>query len=155
MRLLIVSPWFPYPPDNGSRLRAWHLIQRLAVHHEVRLVVGQQDDAVGRVVPLDVPTTVVPWLWHKPGATGKQGALKALLSATPRSVLETPNPAFIEAITQELSRKPDAVLAMELGSDAYLPDSLPCPVILDQVELSGMEQTWRRAMTRRERAVAG
>ncbi len=152
MRLLIVSPWFPYPPDNGSRLRAWHLIKRLARHHEVRLVVGQQDDALGREVPLDVPITIVPWLWHKLGATGKQGALKALFSAIPRSILETPNPAFVEAITQELSRKPEAVLAMELGSDAYLPDSLPCPVILDQVELSGMEQTWRRAMSRRERA---
>lgn len=150
MHLLIVSPWFPYPPDNGSRLRAWHLIERLAQRHEVRLIVGQQDDANGEI-PLKIPTTIVPWLWHQPGATGKAGALRALLSVTPRSILETPNPAFVEAISHELAKKPDMVLAMELGSDAYLPEQLPCPVVLDQVELSGIEQAWRQARTPRER----
>jgi polysaccharide biosynthesis protein PslH len=152
MRLLIVSPWFPYPPDNGSRLRAWHLIQRLAARHEVRLVVGRQDDALGATIPLDIPTTIVPWLWHQPGATGKAGALRALLSSTPRSILETPNPAFVAAIQQALSHQPEVVLAMELGSDAYLPERLPCPVVLDQVEVSGLEQAWRQATTSRERA---
>lgn len=151
MRLLIISPWFPYPPDNGSRLRAWHLIQRLAQHHEVRLIVGRQDDATG-AVPEGIPTTVVPWIWHKPGATGKAGALRALFSPVPRSILETPNPAFVAAVNQELAQKPDAVLAMELGSDAYLPETLPCPVFLDQVEVSGLEHAWRQASSPRERA---
>ncbi len=152
MRLLIVSPWFPYPPDNGSRLRAWHLIQRLAQRHEVRLIVGRQEDASSGEIPLKIPTMIVPWLWHQPGATGKAGALRALLCATPRSILETPNPAFVEAIARELALKPDVVLAMELGSDAYLPEQLPCPVVLDQVEVSGLEQAWRQAATPRERA---
>ncbi|WP_395144982.1 glycosyltransferase family 4 protein [Armatimonas sp.] len=151
MRLLIVSPWFPYPPDNGSRLRAWHLIQRLAERHEVRLIVGRQEDASSGEIPLKIPTTIVPWLWHQPGATGKSGALQALLSATPRSILETSNPAFVEAIARELALKPDVVLAMELGSDAYLPEQLPCPIFLDQVEVSGLEQAWRQAATPRER----
>lgn len=151
MRLLIVSPWFPYPPDNGSRLRAWHLIQRLAAHHEVRLVVGCQDDAIGRTLPLDLPATIVPWHWHTPGATGKAGAVRALLSTTPRSILETPNPVFVAAIERELTQSPDAVLAMELGSDAYLPTHFPCPVVLDQVELSGLEHAWKSAPTPRER----
>ena len=150
MRLLIVSPWFPYPPDNGSRLRAWHLIQRLTQRHDVRLIVGRQDDATGDIPP-GIPTTVVPWLWHQPSATGKAGALRALFSAVPRSILETPNPAFVAAIEAELALQPDAVLAMELGSDAYLPETLPCPVFLDQVEVSGLEHAWRQASQPRER----
>ena len=145
MRLLIVSPWFPYPPDTGSRLRAWHVIQRLAQRHEVRLVVGRQDDATEREIPLNVPTTTVPWLWHQPGKTGLLGALRALFSTTPRSILETHNPVFVAAVEHELAQRPDAVLAMELGSDAYLPKVFPVPVFLDQVELSGLAHSWQQA----------
>lgn len=155
MRLLIVSPWHPYPADNGSRLRAWNLIQRLAKHHDLRLVVGRQDDAPAELpeaLRLICPTTrVAPWIWHRPGSTGLRGALRALLARAPRSVLETANPAFVAAIQAELSQHPNAVLAMELGSDAYLPQALPCPVILDQVEVSGLEQAWQRAVAPKER----
>jgi polysaccharide biosynthesis protein PslH len=65
--------------------------------------------------------------------------------------LETPNPAFVAAIESELARKPDVVLAMELGSDAYLPNHFACPVYLDQVEVSGLEHAWRTARGPRER----
>jgi polysaccharide biosynthesis protein PslH len=38
MRLLFLSTWFPYPPDNGSKIRAYYLLRALADAHEVRLV---------------------------------------------------------------------------------------------------------------------
>ena len=30
MKLLVVSTWFPWPPDNGSKLRAFHLLRELS-----------------------------------------------------------------------------------------------------------------------------
>jgi hypothetical protein len=43
MDILILSTWFPCPPDNGSRLRAFHLIRHLAARHRVRLITGSRD----------------------------------------------------------------------------------------------------------------
>jgi len=30
MHILYLSPWFPYPPDTGSRTRVYHLLRALA-----------------------------------------------------------------------------------------------------------------------------
>ena len=36
MKILFLSTWFPYPPDNGSKLRAHYLLRALAARHDVR-----------------------------------------------------------------------------------------------------------------------
>jgi glycosyltransferase involved in cell wall biosynthesis len=38
MRVLVISTWFPYPPDNGSKSRAHYLVRALAEAHEVVLI---------------------------------------------------------------------------------------------------------------------
>ncbi len=38
MRMLVLSTWFPYPPDNGSKIRVYHLLRALSMHHEVSLL---------------------------------------------------------------------------------------------------------------------
>ncbi|OQA20032.1 MAG: GDP-mannose-dependent alpha-(1-2)-phosphatidylinositol mannosyltransferase [Chloroflexi bacterium ADurb.Bin360] len=38
MRILFLSTWFPYPPDNGSKIRVYHLLRALAQRHEVTLL---------------------------------------------------------------------------------------------------------------------
>jgi glycosyltransferase involved in cell wall biosynthesis len=38
MRILYVSTWLPYPPDNGARIRAYNLLRYLAERHEVHLL---------------------------------------------------------------------------------------------------------------------
>ncbi len=44
MRILVLSTWFPYPPSQGSKLRAYYLIKALSVHHEIALVSFQDCD---------------------------------------------------------------------------------------------------------------
>ena len=46
MRILFLSRWFPYPPDNGSKLRISNLIRQLAVEHQVFLVSFRSPDHV-------------------------------------------------------------------------------------------------------------
>jgi len=38
MRILFLSGWFPYPPDNGVRIRTYNLLKGLARTHEATLV---------------------------------------------------------------------------------------------------------------------
>ena len=38
MNILFLSTWFPYPPDNGSKIRVYHLLQALGTRHRVTLL---------------------------------------------------------------------------------------------------------------------
>jgi glycosyltransferase involved in cell wall biosynthesis len=43
MNVLVLSTWFPYPPDNGSKIRAYYLLRALASAHDVTLVAYQPE----------------------------------------------------------------------------------------------------------------
>jgi glycosyltransferase involved in cell wall biosynthesis len=38
MRILYVSTWFPYPANNGAKIRSYHLLRALGARHEVSLL---------------------------------------------------------------------------------------------------------------------
>ena len=38
MRILFLSGWFPYPPDNGARMRVYSILRQLARWHEIGLL---------------------------------------------------------------------------------------------------------------------
>ena len=38
MRILYLSTWFPYPFDNGAKIRVYHLLRALGARHEVSLL---------------------------------------------------------------------------------------------------------------------
>jgi len=38
MKILIISPFFPYPPDDGDKIRLYNIIKRLAITHEVSII---------------------------------------------------------------------------------------------------------------------
>lgn len=38
MKILAVSTWFPFPPDNGSKIRAFYLLKALSKRHEVTML---------------------------------------------------------------------------------------------------------------------
>ena len=50
MRILFLSTWFPFPPDNGSKLRVYHLLRALHQRHQVTLL----SFAFGTADPSDV-----------------------------------------------------------------------------------------------------
>jgi sugar transferase (PEP-CTERM/EpsH1 system associated) len=38
MRILLLSSWFPYPPNNGARIRIFNLLKELSKDHEITLI---------------------------------------------------------------------------------------------------------------------
>ena len=54
MRILYLSPWFPYPLDTGSRIRVYHQLQALARRHKVTLLtLDPQGWAPAQVEPVE------------------------------------------------------------------------------------------------------
>jgi len=50
MNILFLSTWFPYPPDNGSKLRAYHLVRSLACDHHVTVIAFRPQDHGRRAI---------------------------------------------------------------------------------------------------------
>ncbi len=132
MKLLVVSQWFPLPPTNGARQRAYHLIRGLAERHEVHLLSFiQEKDQFGLTHELsDIcrKITVLPEVPYRP-APGN--AVRALISPIPRSVISTWSPMMARLVQEEIrSESFDAAIALTTKAGEYL-KSCKLPKILD------------------------
>ena len=161
MKLLFISTWFPYPPDNGSRIRAYNLIKALSRKHEVHLVsLLQEDSDPANASELDDICRVVslhPARWFKPGTLK---SLAGFLSTKPRSYLDTFDPSIRAAVVDAIAQvSPDAIVAAQLGAMVYVPprvyvsprpephylrpelvEGRPAPVLFEEVEIGSMHR---------------
>lgn len=85
MHILFLSAWFPYPPDNGSKIRVYHLLKALAQQHEVTLLAfafdTAQPDDIHNLQTIGCQTIrVVP---INPYQVNQAGSLRTFLSARP------------------------------------------------------------------------
>lgn len=121
MRILFLSSWYPYPPNNGIKLRNYNLLQGLAKHHEVSLIsfTDRQDvdskDATIRSFCRDVH--VVPWEAYEPR---NQQSILGLFSNTPRSIIDTYSIDMENCINEALSwQNFDLIIASEITTASY------------------------------------
>lgn len=122
MRLLYLSSWYPYPADNGSKLRILSQLMGLAQRHEVALLafhrtpVAAEHMAYLRQFCATVET--LPWREYNPR---RAGALVGFVSPRPRSLVDTYSPAMQDLIDRERRRHSgyDAIIASELHMAVY------------------------------------
>lgn len=91
MNILFLSAWYPYPPDNGSKLRVYHLLRSLAVSHQVELAsfafgTACPDDAVQYAGVCRKVHTVA----RDPGVRSRLVHAARFLSPAPVTVLPIP-----------------------------------------------------------------
>jgi len=134
MKVLYLSTWFPYPPDNGSRIRAYHLLRALAERHEVHLISLLQDDSK-RENAAHLESFCKVWSLHE-SRWFKPGTLKSFLgffSRRPRFCVDTFDPAIKAAVADAVERiAPDVIVASTLGVVEYVPDNPKVPSVLDE-----------------------
>lgn len=140
MKVLFVSAWFPYPPNNGSRIRVYNLIKQLALRHDIYLVsLLQEDSRAEDAEKLSEFCQIVSLhrsRWFKPGT------LKSFLgffSSKPRSFVDTYDAEIADAVREAISSlKPDVVVASQIGAMAYVPCNCPAPVVFEELEVGAM-----------------
>lgn len=142
MRILYLSPWFPFPPTNGSELRINALIRGLAARHEVALVSFQRrpvDEAGMRAARQYVDKVhLIPWREFQPD---NPRARLAFLSPRPRSVVDTYSPEMADCIRGVLAGAAfDAVIASQMIMAAYWPCFAGIPALLEEAELGVFQQ---------------
>ena len=137
MKILFLSRWFPYPTNNGSKLRIYNLLRGLAKHHDVTLLsfVDQPDVSPDAAEIREVcsEVQVVPWHEFNPKSAR---AWVGFLSLKPRSIIDTFSPEMAGKITQLLNiQKYDLIIASQLSMAAYRPYFKNIPAIFEEVEI--------------------
>lgn len=153
MQILCLSPWFPYPPDNGARIRLRYLLTALGAAHTVDLLCffrEREEQVAPEVLPpsvsllgaLPAPRRPVAQdstlrsVFHREGLS-----LGDLFSPYPRAVAEQFVPDMADRVADALSRKPyDLVLAFEIGPGVttapYLLDVRGAQRVVEDLEVS-------------------
>jgi glycosyltransferase involved in cell wall biosynthesis len=136
MRILFLSRWFPYPPNNGSKLRAYNLLRTLAAGHDVVLLsfAGESEEPAAPVLRrLCREVQVVPWKPYQPRAwRARLGAL----SWKPRSVVDTFSRQMEACLVRAIAGGGfDLVIASGLDMAGYARHFAGLRALFDEVEV--------------------
>ncbi len=143
-RILFISWWWPYPADNGSKIRIYNLLRHLSQYYRVVLLsFAEADEAQPEQVEHLLGVCESVEVIRKPHFD--PAGLKALLgyfSRWPRSLVDTYSTEMEQAVQRAAAQQPiDLVIASQMGTMRYL-DILPhIPNVLEEVELALLRDT--------------
>lgn len=101
MVVLFVSTWFPYPLDNGSRLRVYHLIKALSQKHQVDLVAFLPPEIEhSRVKEVQSMCRQVKVIERDPFWRDPRKSLSGYFSWKPRDVIRGYSPEMAELVAR-------------------------------------------------------
>lgn len=139
MRILFLSLWFPFPPDNGSKMRIYNLLRALAQrHHTVTLLsfVGQgepiQPDGLKDICQ---GIHIVP---RRPYQPTRWKALLGLFSPRPRFLVDTDSPAMRRLLQEELGRQDyDVIIGSQIDTAVYVAEVQGKVKVFEEAEVGG------------------
>jgi len=133
MRVLFLSTWFPYPTDNGSKIRVYHLLQALGASHAVTLLSFAFDTAEPDAsAPLHVCCVDIKAVHCNPFEVNRTNSLQRFLSWAPVFTRAIPKMKHLVQSTVT-STDFDAVIASTQAMATYAfqaPDS--CTTVLEE-----------------------
>jgi polysaccharide biosynthesis protein PslH len=137
MNILFLSRWFPYPADNGSKIRIRQILTALATSHKVMLLSFSDQrpenlDSLAQKHGLD-KIDVVLWKPYEPNSSK---AKLGFFSPTPRSIIDTYSDQMEKSIRDLLSKQNfDLLIASQLSMASYYNCFSGKNALLEELEL--------------------
>jgi glycosyltransferase involved in cell wall biosynthesis len=154
MRILFLSWWWPYPANNGSKIRIYNLLRQLSTAHHVTLLsFAEKDEAttvqIEHLRTFCVHVEAIPKPHYNPGTAR---ALLGYLSPWPRSLVDVYSPLMAKRI-DEVARyaPPDAMIVSQFQTMRYLELVPNIPAILEEIEVTGFYDQVKRASGKTKR----
>ncbi len=147
MKILFLSRWFPYPPDNGSRIRIYNLLKSLSARHDVTLISFTEEQVPkAHLQEMRQYCERVDTVLYRPFKPTGPRAVLGFLSKQPRSVLDTFNFEMRALVRQTVAiQEFDVAIASQMDMAPYL-NSLPnTPKILEEIELTTLYEQFSLA----------
>jgi len=136
MNILFLSPWFPFPLENGSKIRIYNLIKNLSRHHDVRLISfireGERIDSQGLEGICNVEATI-PFQEFNPRSLK---SIAGFLAPIPRSVVDCYSSQMAKQVEISIKlHRPALIIASEIATALYGGRKWKIPCILDEMQL--------------------
>src|ERR1044071_5860412 len=137
MNILFLSQWFPFPANNGSKIRIYNLLQGLSQVHDITLFSFYNPSETfideSTRYPFCSRVQMVPW---KPFEAKSRKATIGLFTLTPRSLLDTHSEEMETLISEAVSHGNfDLIIASQLTMASYFPSFGGLPAIFEELEL--------------------
>lgn len=138
-KILFLSWWFPFPANNGSKLRIYNLLKGLTKYYDVSLI--SFDDSLktdphphtGEIQSICTDVEIVPLKQFNPKSLKAQ---LGFLSLTPRAFIDTYSHEMAKRIQETVAlQKPDLVIASALGTAIYRQIFKLTPALFEEVEI--------------------
>jgi sugar transferase (PEP-CTERM/EpsH1 system associated) len=146
MRILFLSRWYPYPPDNGSKIRIFNLIRHLASRHEVHLISFTSEGlADKRLDAIHQYCRGLETVLHRPYRPDALKAWLGFLSARPRYAVEAHSAEMAARVEERVRRSRfDVVIASQLDMAPYARPLAGPTKIFEEVELTVLYDQFAR-----------
>lgn len=146
MNILFLSNWFPYPSDNGSKLRIFNLLRGLAGRHQVSLLsyIDRPELTLPpQLINLCREVQTVP---ERPFNRNSARALLGFFNPKPRVLVDRFVPEMAERIHRDAcSGRYDIIIASQWYMAAYQDCFNGLPAIFEEAELGVFQDRVRRA----------
>jgi polysaccharide biosynthesis protein PslH len=153
MNILFLSAWYPFPPNNGSKLRVYNLLRGLSTKHKISLLsfVDQpgvdSDSKEIRSICEDVQ--IIPSKLYKPNS---MRARLGFFSLAPRSVVDGFSKEMQTCINRTLlTLKYDLIIASQWSMARYCRSLREIPVLFEEAEVSVFYDQFAHATSARHR----
>lgn len=133
MKILFLSTWFPYPLNQGSKIRAFHLLKALADKHEVALLSFEDADLKPDwVEKIRTFCPVVETLPRKPFEANRARKLLGWISPKPSAVVAIHSSEMRDRVRDMAIRwQPDCVVGLTFVTAPYALELPNIPKVLD------------------------
>lgn len=140
MNVLFLSNWFPYPPNNGSKLRIYNLLRGLARRHEVTLISFKDEHQGTTALELRDICKVIHAIPAREYNPRSRRAVAGFFSTKPRVLVDRFSPEMAARIEKEIvTNRYDLVIASQWYMAAYCEHFKNLPAIFEEVEIGLFE----------------
>lgn len=146
MNILFLSAWCPWPADNGSKLRIYHLLRGLAQNHTIDLVsFCPNHPTTEQKQHLQTICRVVDLLHESPFVSDTWKRLVGFFSLTPRSMVGNFSQSMANHVQQKVqTSKYDLVIASQMHMIPYALLAHKTPKVLEELELAQLYEQYKR-----------
>jgi glycosyltransferase involved in cell wall biosynthesis len=148
MKILMLTPYLPYPLLSGGQIRTYNLLKKLAHKHEITLFALIKNEAEKQhIAELEKYCTKVRVFKRSEKPFTVKNVLKAIFSSYPFLVARNHVPETISAIKAELSQeKYDLIHAETFYMMPHLPENNIPTILAEQtIEYLGYESYAKKA----------
>ena len=145
MHILFLSSWFPYPPDNGSRLRVFNLIKHLSQEHTLTLLAFSHAGRVGedRIRAMARYCAAVEAVPLPPFDPNSLRSIVGFLSCQPRSLVARHSERMADLVGVTIEKHPfSLVIASEMTTVPYVAALAGVPKVFEDLELTVLREKY-------------